>query len=62
MAGITGRSNPVYKTLNKPLTIMGVEPHSHYGFRLLMIGAPVVLVVNNPRIADINVAFVAVEV
>jgi type IV secretory pathway TrbD component len=25
MAEITGRSNPVYKTLNKPLTIMGVE-------------------------------------
>ena len=25
MAEITGRTNPVYKTLNKPLTIMGVE-------------------------------------
>jgi type IV secretory pathway VirB3-like protein len=25
MAEITGRNNPVYKTLNKPLTIMGVE-------------------------------------
>ena len=25
MAEITGRCNPVYKTLNKPLTIMGVE-------------------------------------
>jgi type IV secretory pathway VirB3-like protein len=25
MPEITGRSNPVYKTLNKPLTIMGVE-------------------------------------
>ena len=25
MAEITMRSNPVYKTLNKPLTIMGVE-------------------------------------
>lgn len=25
MAEITRRSNPVYKTLNKPLTIMGVE-------------------------------------
>jgi type IV secretory pathway VirB3-like protein len=25
MAEITTRSNPVYKTLNKPLTIMGVE-------------------------------------
>ena len=25
MAEIMGRSNPVYKTLNKPLTIMGVE-------------------------------------
>src|SRR5436309_12922492 len=25
MAGITARSNPVYKTLNKPLSIMGVE-------------------------------------
>ena len=25
MAEITGRSNPVYKTLNKPLTIMGIE-------------------------------------
>jgi type IV secretory pathway VirB3-like protein len=25
MAEITRRTNPVYKTLNKPLTIMGVE-------------------------------------
>ena len=25
MAEITRRNNPVYKTLNKPLTIMGVE-------------------------------------
>ncbi len=25
MTAITGRTNPVYKTLNKPLTIMGVE-------------------------------------
>jgi type IV secretory pathway VirB3-like protein len=25
MAEITGRTNPVYKTLNRPLTIMGVE-------------------------------------
>jgi type IV secretory pathway TrbD component len=25
MAEITGRTNPVYKTLNKPLMIMGVE-------------------------------------
>jgi type IV secretory pathway VirB3-like protein len=25
MAEITRRSNPVYKTINKPLTIMGVE-------------------------------------
>jgi type IV secretory pathway VirB3-like protein len=25
MTEITGRTNPVYKTLNKPLTIMGVE-------------------------------------
>lgn len=25
MAEITTRSNPVYKTLNRPLTIMGVE-------------------------------------
>jgi type IV secretory pathway VirB3-like protein len=25
MAEITTRNNPVYKTLNKPLTIMGVE-------------------------------------
>jgi type IV secretory pathway VirB3-like protein len=25
MAEVTMRSNPVYKTLNKPLTIMGVE-------------------------------------
>jgi type IV secretory pathway VirB3-like protein len=25
MPEITGRSNPVYKTLNRPLTIMGVE-------------------------------------
>jgi len=25
MAEITSRSNPVYKTLNKPLTIMGIE-------------------------------------
>jgi len=25
MAEITARNNPVYKTLNKPLTIMGVE-------------------------------------
>jgi hypothetical protein len=36
--------------------------HGHYGLRLLMIAAPVVFVVNDPGIADVNVAFVAVEV
>jgi type IV secretory pathway VirB3-like protein len=55
MAEITGRSNPVYKTLNKPLTIMGVERtlfatalFTGAGFQVLFnsfIGAIVIFVI-----------------
>jgi hypothetical protein len=37
------------------------RPHGHYGFRLFVIAAPVVFVISNPGIADVDVAFVPVE-
>lgn len=38
------------------------RPYRHYGFRLLVVAAPVVFVIDDPRIANIDITFVAVEV